>query len=53
MHSYLLTNWKSHKTLAKAEAWLEKFSRSHHPAPQLQIIIAQPAPFLIPLWQKT
>lgn len=52
MRSYLLANWKSHKTLAEAEAWLEKFSRSHHPDPQLQIIIAPPAPFLIPLWQK-
>ena len=52
MRSYLLANWKSHKTLAEAEAWLEKFSRSHHPDPQLQIIIAPPAPFLVPLWQK-
>ena len=52
MQSTLLANWKSHKTLAEAEAWLEKFSRSHHPDPQLQIIIAPPAPFLIPLWHK-
>jgi triosephosphate isomerase len=52
MRSYLLANWKSHKTLAEAEAWLEKFSRSHRPDPQLQVIIAPPAPFLIPLWQK-
>lgn len=52
MRSYLLANWKSHKTLAEAEAWLEKFSRSPHPDPQLQIIIAPPAPFLVPLWQK-
>lgn len=52
MRSYLLANWKSHKTLAEAEAWLEKFSRLHRPDPQLQVIIAPPAPFLIPLWQK-
>ena len=52
MRSYLLANWKSHKTLAEAEAWLEKFSRSHRPDPQLQAIIAPPAPFLVPLWQK-
>lgn len=52
MRNYLLANWKSHKTLTEAEAWLEKFSRGHHPDPQLQIIIAPPAPFLIPLWRK-
>ena len=52
MRSYLLANWKSHKTLAEAEAWLKKFSRSHHPDPQLQVIIAPPALSLIPLWQK-
>jgi len=52
MRRYLLANWKSHKTIADAEAWLEKFSRIHRPDPQLQVIIAPPAPFLIPLWQK-
>jgi triosephosphate isomerase len=52
MSRYLLANWKSHKTLANAEAWLEKFSRIHRPDPQLQVIIAPPVPFLVPLWQK-
>ncbi|HIJ91275.1 MAG: triose-phosphate isomerase [Desulfobulbaceae bacterium] len=52
MRSYLLANWKSHKTLAEAEAWLDKFARIHAPDPQLQVIIAPPAPFLVPLWQK-
>ncbi|MGV1098592.1 triose-phosphate isomerase [Thiovibrio sp. JS02] len=52
MGRYLLANWKSHKTLAEAEAWLEKFRHSYRPAPGLKAIIAPPAPFLIPLWEK-
>jgi triosephosphate isomerase len=45
---YLLANWKSHKTLAEAEAWLERFGHLRHD-PELQVIIAPPAPFLVPL----
>lgn len=52
MRRYLLANWKSHKTLAEAETWLEQFSRLHRPDPRLQVIIAPPAPFLVPLRQK-
>ncbi len=52
MSRYLLANWKSHKTIKEAEAWLEKFSHLRRPDPQLQVIIAPPIPFLVPLWQK-
>jgi len=50
MSKYLLANWKSHKTLAEAEAWLEKFISNRHD-PGLQVIIAPPMPFLVPMWQ--
>lgn len=49
MSRYLLANWKSHKTLTEAEAWLETFRRLHRPDPQLQVIIAPPVPFVVPL----
>lgn len=52
MRKYLLANWKSHKTLAEAEAWLETFARSHRLDPHLQVILAPPVPLLIPLWHK-
>ncbi|MFN2365466.1 MAG: triose-phosphate isomerase [Desulfurivibrionaceae bacterium] len=50
MSSYLLANWKSHKTLREAEAWLEKFHdlrRNSGP----QVIVAPPMPFLAPMRQ--
>jgi triosephosphate isomerase len=52
MRRYLLANWKAHKTLGEAEAWLETFARSHRLDPHLQVILAPPVPFLIPLWRK-
>lgn len=52
MSRYLLANWKSHKTITDAGTWLEKFCRIHQADPQLQVIIAPPAPFLVPMWHK-
>ena len=49
---YLLANWKSNKTISEAEVWFEKFCHSYHPDPQLQVIIAPPVPFLVPMWLK-
>ena len=49
MSRYLLANWKSYKTMAEAEAWLEKFCRLQHD-PQLQVIVAPPLPFLVPMY---
>lgn len=52
MTKYVLANWKSHKTLAEAEGWLEKFSQNYTPHPQVQVIIAPPSLYLAPLRQK-
>ncbi len=52
MTKYVLANWKAHKTLAEAQAWLEKFCRLYSPHPQLEVIIAPPALYLVPLRQQ-
>lgn len=52
MSRYLLANWKSNKTLSEAESWLETFCQIHQSNPQLQIIIAPPIHYLVPMWHK-
>lgn len=52
MTKYILANWKSHKTMLEAEAWLDAFLDSYRPDPDLKVIIAPPALYLIPLWEK-
>lgn len=58
---YIIANWKAHKTLAEAEAWVDSFLEliSHAPEvkekleqDQLKILIAAPIPFLYPLSPK-
>lgn len=51
MSRYVVANWKSHKTLAEAEKWLEIFLRHYRPDPQVQVIIAPSFIFLVPLAQ--
>ncbi|MBU0728360.1 MAG: triose-phosphate isomerase [Proteobacteria bacterium] len=52
MTRYVLANWKSHKTLSEAEAWLEKFSQLYLPHPEVEVILAPPALYLLALRQK-
>lgn len=52
MTRYVLANWKSHKTLPDAEAWLDKFCLRYASHPNVQVIIAPPALYLHPLRQK-
>jgi triosephosphate isomerase len=52
MSIYVLANWKAHKTMPEATVWLETFCRLYHPRPGLQVIIAPPIPYLIPLAQQ-
>ncbi|MBU0480743.1 MAG: triose-phosphate isomerase [Proteobacteria bacterium] len=47
--TYLLANWKSHKTMAQTENWLNEFSRLYHPVPQLKVILAPPMVYLAPI----
>lgn len=51
MTKYLVANWKSHKTLSQAEKWLETFCAKHKPDPQVTVVIAPPAVYLVPLHQ--
>ena len=51
MTTYLLANWKSHKTLAEAESWFRDFLKLYCPAPQIKVIIAPSTIHLAPLWQ--
>jgi len=52
MTKYVLANWKAHKTMLEAEAWLEKFCKLYSPNPQVEVIIAPPALYLFPIRQK-
>jgi len=52
MTTYILANWKSHKTLAEAQAWLEEFRRVYRPRPQVEVIIAPAVLYLVPLRRK-
>lgn len=52
MTKYVLANWKAHKSMSEAEAWLEKFCQLYRPNPQVEVIIAPPALYLIPMQQK-
>ena len=51
MPKYIVANWKSHKTLPETLQWLEQFSRLFTPVPQVQVIIAPPAPYIAVLRQ--
>ncbi len=52
MTKYVLANWKAHKKLPEAEVWIEKFCQLYNPHPQVEVIIAPPALYLIPIWYK-
>ena len=52
MRRYVLANWKAHKTMSEAETWLEKFCQLYNPHPQVEVIIAPPPVYLVPLRQK-
>jgi len=52
MSKYILANWKSHKTLAEATAWLDTFCSLYRPQPGLEVIIAPPLPYIIRLAQQ-
>ena len=47
----VLANWKSHKTLSEAEAWMKKFFQLYSPESGLEVIIAPSFPYLVPMWQ--
>ena len=49
MSIYILANWKSHKTMSEALAWFDTFCRLYRPQPGLEVIVAPPVPYLIPL----
>jgi triosephosphate isomerase len=51
MTRYVLANWKSHKTMAEAEAWLATFCQLYQPDPQVQVILAPAFVLLAPLRQ--
>ncbi len=48
----VLANWKAHKTMSEIEAWLETFCQLHSPHSQVEVIIAPPALYLVPMWQR-
>lgn len=51
MSRYVVANWKSHKTLAEASHWLNRFLDLYRPNPRLKVILAPAFPFLFPLQQ--
>lgn len=46
---YVVGNWKCGKTLDQAQAWLSSFARDYQPAAELQVVIAPPLIWLVPL----
>lgn len=52
MTRYIVANWKSHKTLSQAEKWIEIFCDLYRPDPRVQVIIAPPSVYLVPLSQR-
>lgn len=52
MPRYVLANWKSHKTLAEVEAWLETFLAEYSPDPEVEVIIAPSFVHLHPMGQR-
>jgi triosephosphate isomerase len=50
MNRYVVANWKSHKTMAEVERWLETFSGLYSPDPLVEVIIAPAFVHLTPLW---
>ncbi|OGK17970.1 hypothetical protein A3G67_04695 [Candidatus Roizmanbacteria bacterium RIFCSPLOWO2_12_FULL_40_12] len=58
---YIIANWKAHKTLEEASAWVDSVNKQISQTPDVQrkleddeliILIAAPFPFLVPLSQK-
>ena len=47
--TYLIANWKSHKTIVEAQHWLDEFSAPPHP--DINLILAPPFPHLTALKQ--
>ncbi len=43
----VLANWKSHKTLSEAEAWMKKFFQLYNPESGLEVILAPSFPYLV------
>jgi len=52
MSKYILANWKSHKTLTEASSWLDTFCSLYRSQSDLEVIIAPPLPYIIPLAQQ-
>ncbi|MEE4313040.1 MAG: triose-phosphate isomerase family protein [Desulfofustis sp.] len=46
---FIVGNWKCSKNLDQAQAWLTSFARDFRPQPELQVIIAPPTIWLVPL----
>jgi len=49
MTRYVVANWKSHKTMAEVEKWLETFSNLYRPDPQVEVVLAPSFVHLAPL----
>ena len=47
----VLANWKSHKTLSEAKAWMTTFCELYRPDSRLEVIVAPPFPYLVPLFR--
>ncbi len=50
MARYVVANWKSYKTMAEVEKWLETFTNLYRPDPLVEVIIAPSFVHLAPLW---
>jgi triosephosphate isomerase len=51
MARYVVANWKSYKTMAEVEKWLETFTNLYRPDPLVEVIIAPSFVHLAPLWR--
>jgi triosephosphate isomerase len=45
----VIANWKANLSLSQAEKWLGELSEKYSPIPGIQVVLAVPFPFLIPL----
>lgn len=45
-------NWKCSKTLDQAQAWLAAFARDYRPSSVLQVVVAPPVIWLVPLAEQ-
>ncbi|MBE0584110.1 MAG: triosephosphate isomerase [Desulfofustis sp.] len=46
---FVVGNWKCSKTLDQAQSWLTSFARAYQPTAQLQVVVAPPLLWLVPL----